>query len=322
MNWLSFPAAVLPAVLGVFFLPAALANAEDLQFPSKTVALQGLYTGDPGSPVTIPAILDLPGGTTGPVPAVIIGHGASGVGPDVAEVVKAARAAGFATLFYDSLASRGLSSTRSGGAREVQINQLADALAAFKLLAADPRIDSRKITYAGLSMGGGVSVMLASKTLQLRELGERRFAAHVAFYPGLHQAPPAGDLSGAPILILYAEKDDYQKPDRIHAYIDHVKKADPVARISSEAIAGALHSFLNPRLPGRRWANDYVNGSLCPILLLDPGRHVMLTLREGETTASDCKPTMGGSQGYSHTAAETALTKAMAFLKVRFSERY
>ena len=45
------------------------------------------------------------------------------------------------------------------------------------------------------------AVVVASTKLQTAELGDKRFAAHVAFYPGLHQAPPVHDLSGAPILI-------------------------------------------------------------------------------------------------------------------------
>lgn len=296
------------------------AFADGFQFPSRTLADRGgLFSGAPGTPITIRGSVDLPSGAQGRVPAVIIGHASDGVTPDVQEVAKAARAAGFAALYYDSLSVRGGSSTRSGGAAQVQINQAADALAAFKALAADPRIDAKKIAYVGMSMGGGAAVVVASTKLQTAELGDKRFAAHVAFYPGLHQAPPVHDLSGAPILILQGDQDDYQNPARPRAYIEYVKKTAPDYPIAMEMIPNAQHGFLSPNLSAKRYVGDYVNGSLCPILLLDPGRRVTLNVQGQVSESFECKPSRGASVGYSRAGSEAGLSKAMTFLKTRFA---
>ena len=80
----------------------------------------------------------------------------------------------------------------------------ADALRALDVLAADPRIDAKKIGIMGWSYGGTVAV--ATKIFVKDIISKNKFALHVAYYPWcyLHKKPPTSD---APLLIFSGGKD-------------------------------------------------------------------------------------------------------------------
>jgi dienelactone hydrolase len=66
----------------------------------------------------------------------------------------------------------------------------------------------------GFSLGGHLSVAVASRSVTARWLGpdQNGFAAHVGFYPvckWLNQYFKASEPTGAPILILSGEKDSW-----------------------------------------------------------------------------------------------------------------
>ena len=63
---------------------------------------------------------------------------------------------------------------------------VADAYAALDMLARHPRIDADRIAIVGFSFGGEVAHLTAFERRAHRVLapGQRRFAAHVAYYPG------------------------------------------------------------------------------------------------------------------------------------------
>src|SRR5436309_7635047 len=96
-----------------------------------------------GSKVDVPAQLDFPADGKGKYPAVVIVHTLGGYqesneGWHAAEF----RKAGFASLTYDSFGARKVDALRAGGARPGDFaSGVADAYAALRSLAADPRIE-------------------------------------------------------------------------------------------------------------------------------------------------------------------------------------
>src|SRR5713226_4028842 len=136
--------------------------------------------------VTIRANLGFPEEAKDRYPAVVIVHTLGGYleaheGQAAAEL----RKAGFATLTYDSFAARGTTGSAMSGSPGYLPAGVADAYAALRLLASEPRIDVNRIAILGFSFGGEVAHLTAFERLRSAlSPGPSRFAAHVAFYPG------------------------------------------------------------------------------------------------------------------------------------------
>lgn len=278
------------------------------------------------------ARVSFPDRMSGPVPAVIVAHTSGGWRDGDDSVVRAMNRAGFAAVGYDSFVAHKIGGiTGAGGGVRGLVHQVADALLALKALAADPRIDSKRVAIVGGSVGGGAAVLAASRFMKSKFLGDSplQFAAHVAFYPGLHLAPAPDNMTGAPILFIIGDRDDSQYPDRVKWWADLVRRDNPSVRVEQRMMAGALHSFLDPSLPLRRQMTDYVNGSKCPVQIAAP-RPVnvyltsALTLQEAasreeaEKIAGNCL-TRGGSIGYDGRRADEALALTVDFLKEAFA---
>src|SRR5262249_46516296 len=140
----------------------------------------------PKTTVTVHADVRFPDETKVPHPAVVIVHTLGGYlesneGRFAAEL----RKSGFATLTYDTFASRGttgLAIPRAGPG--LWPSGVADAYAALRLLAAHPQVDAGRIAIVGFSFGGEVAHLAALGQLRTAlRAGQDRFAAHVAFYP-------------------------------------------------------------------------------------------------------------------------------------------
>lgn len=91
----------------------------------------------------------------------------------------------------------------------------------------------------GFSWGGILFLVSASSEISKAYVpGSQRFAAHLALYPicsahvsvlrGTSRSYPASTyqaITGAPVLILAAEKDDYDKPDSCQQFVDALPDA-------------------------------------------------------------------------------------------------
>ena len=174
-------------MLGAILVQPAFAADPTITFQSSTYSdFRQLLTREAATgTVTVRANLGFPEQAKDRYPAVIVVHGLGGY-RDTNEGYVAAelRKAGFATLTYDSFAARGTTGAAMQGSPGYLLAGVADAYAALRRLASEPRIDADRIAIAGFSYGAEVAHLTAFETIRSAlNPGPGRFAAHVAFYP-------------------------------------------------------------------------------------------------------------------------------------------
>ena len=239
--------------------------------------------------VTVKANLGFPEQARDRYPAIIVVHGLGGY-RDANEGYVAAelRKVGFATLTYDSFAARGT----TGAALQKLPGYLpvgvADAYAALRLLAGEPRIDADRIAIIGFSYGGEVAHLAAFETLRSAlNPGSGRFAAHVAFYPGGNFGvfADASAYTGAPVLMLLGGKDENLPVTKIEDYLAYAHAAGTPAPIETVIYPGAYHAWTVPDQPTARFYPDFVSTKKCPLILL--GRKAPALLIDSEPKPFD-----------------------------------
>jgi dienelactone hydrolase len=233
-----------------------------LTFQSSTYAdFRQLLTREaPTATVTIQANLDFPEEAKDRYPVVVVIHTISGYrGINEGYVAAELRKAGFATLTFDSFAARGTTGEAMSGSPGYLTAGVADAYAALRRLASEPRIDTDKIAVLGFSFGGEIAHLTAFEALRSALYpGQGRFAAHVAFYPGGDFGVIAehGAYTGSPVLMLLGEKDDNLPVAKIEDYLAYAKAAGNPALQSAigQHTKMSAHSarVRSPDVPHRR----------------------------------------------------------------------
>lgn len=198
------------------------------------------------------------------------------------------RKSGFATLTYDSFAARGTTGQNLSASPAYLIAGTADAYAALRWLASDPRIDADRIAIIGFSFGGEIAHMTAFASLRSAlDPGPLRFAAHVAFYPagsfGVIADP--GAYTGSPVLMLLGDKDDNLPVAKIENYLAYARSAGHPAPIETVIYPGASHAWTVPSLVTPHFYPEYVSTKKCPLILLGPNRPLFLI--DGQTGPFD-----------------------------------
>ena len=199
-------------------------------------------------PLRVPAELRLP--ATAQQPAVLIIHGSGGVDGRGAFEAAALNGAGIATLEPNLWKPRGLKGGADGRPKALT-ETYADVAGALAFLAAHPAIDAQRIGIMGFSWGGIMSLSSMSKKFwaQFPQV-TARFAAHVPFYPvcyafsrgGMFHDLIAGDLTGAPGLVIAGSADDYDDPDQATQMLAGLP-AQNRALLRVEILPGATHGF-------------------------------------------------------------------------------
>jgi dienelactone hydrolase len=188
----------------------------------QTLAFSGLET----LPKQFRGTLTLPDSDTGPFPIVVLVHGTAGVDSRYAFHKPALLAAGIGTFEVDFKTN-----VFTNGTDRPPFSTFQPwAFGALKALRAHPLIDANRIAIMGFSLGGHLSVSVASKDVVERWLGPDKpgFAAHVGFYPvcqGLERYFYARGVTGAPILILAGEFDTWGDGETCPEFVAWLKKA-------------------------------------------------------------------------------------------------
>lgn len=214
-----------------------------IQFESITPANYAALVRRTESPrVTVTGKLSLPKGE-GKVPAMVIAHGSGGVS-DAREGRWADRFVdlGIAGFIVDSFNPRGIKDTAQDQSRLSPAANVADTLAALKLLATHPRIDAQRIGVIGFSRGGQVATYTALEPIRRSVVdGELQFAVHIPFYPPCNTIYVAEKVTGAPIRFMLGGADDYTPPGPCARYVEWFRsKGVDAASITYD---GAYHMF-------------------------------------------------------------------------------
>jgi len=203
------------------------------------------------------------------VPAAILLHGSDGLTKLQTRYARALVERGVATLVIDSFSGRGIQST-VGKQNTLAVDAMVvDAYTGLGLLSTHPRVDSQSIAVIGWSKGGIASLWSARKSFRRRlATADQHFAAHVAFYPWCGEREADITLTGAPVLILSGELDDWSGARPCIDYVAQARQAGYDARIVVYEDAhhgfdydGSFHTFL-PRA---------VNWSECRYLARETG---------------------------------------------------
>lgn len=184
--------------------------------------------------------LDKPAGR---LPAIILLHGSGGLSTHEQDYAERFEEAGYATLVMDSFAARGVQDTVATPAAVTPWSMLVDAYRALALLQSHPRIDPARIALVGWSKGGMVADWASRMRYRkaLHPEAQPGFAGHVAFYPwcGEQQVPVA--LTGAPMLYLVGQNDDWTGAEPCRDYAARAVAAGFPVRL--HVFAGADHGF-------------------------------------------------------------------------------
>jgi len=155
----------------------------------------------PTDSATVAMTLRLPDEARDRYPAIVIVHTIAGYQEaNEGWHADAFRKAGFATLTYSSDAARRLREGGSVGSGAIPDpawpSAIAEAYAAFRLLADHPRIDASRIAIVGFSFGGEVALLTALERLRASLVpGQARFAAPIS--PTIRRASSAPQPSKA-----------------------------------------------------------------------------------------------------------------------------
>ena len=211
---------------------------------------------------TVLATLSLPAPKPERVPAVLILHSSGGADARSAAYASALNKAGIAALEIEMFGRGQTVQTHP----TVQQN-LPHVFGALEYLASRPEIDPSRIGVMGFSWGGMLAIVSATDrfTREFTE-GKRRFKAHLALYPvcWIHSSVLEGaamdsphkflrldrdayaKFTGARVLILAAEKDDYDDPDSCARFVASANKAEGAA-FAQSTYPGAWHGWDAPR---------------------------------------------------------------------------
>ncbi len=194
------------------------------QIKHETIPFQGLET----PPRHFNGTLTLPEENKETVPVVVLVHGTAGVDSRYAFHRPALLDAGIGTFEVDFRTNV----FTSPSDRPPMASFHPWAFGALMALRAHPRVDATRIAIMGFSLGGHLSVSVASRKVVTQWLAPDQpgFAAHVGFYPAcnwLQKNFNETGSTGVPILILSGEKDSWGDGETCQSFCDGLNQAQP-----------------------------------------------------------------------------------------------
>lgn len=196
-------------------------------------------------PAVLDARLHLPASRGGPYPAVVLAHGLGGVLPTREErYARFLAEHGYAALVYDSFISRGRHrfSDTIRALRTTETTLLADAFAALAALAKRDDIRSDAISIAGFSYGGMIAPLTAYAQIADLFLPQGpRFASHIGYYGSSVPRLENPATTGAPVTLMYGERDDNVDLKRAEAIAGDLKAGG--SKVDMTVFANTRHQW-------------------------------------------------------------------------------
>lgn len=264
--------------------------------------------------------LVFPNDSSEKVPAIVFFHGSGGIQAKHSQWLTKLHQMGVATFQVDSFDGRGISSIIGEQERLPHPSMLVDAYMALKILSTHPRIDKNRIGVMGGSKGGVVAVYTAYEPVRKAVVGdELKFSLHLGIYPFCHRLQKQS-MTGAPILILTGEKDDWTPAILCEKLVDALKLQD--YPIDIKIYPDAHHGF--DREGGLRYVENAYNFENCDFLLLEEGviietnsNQKMDTIESRKKVLSKCAKRGTHTEG-SPAATAAAINDMEEFVSVVF----
>ena len=297
--------------------PATLAGRPTgrIGFETTTPTISEFLTGSKGGkPAVIWGDLELPPSGKGRLPAVIVIHGAEGVGPREARWAEELAEIGVVSFIVDSATGRGFRNVTSDLPSGAMI---LDVYRALGLLATHPRIDPSRIALMGGSRGGVVSLYASLKRFRrMHGPAGVEFAAYLPFYPGCVVDYIEGDeVSDRPIRIFHGQSDDWTPVGPCREYAERLRRVGKDVQLTE--YPGVPHAFDDPSLPPAQFRPTVVNPSRCFFVEL-PGGHVVNRATGQPLDFDDPCFFEGATPGYDPVAHRQAIRAVRAFLTTTF----
>ena len=313
-------AAIALAVL----VPGTGSAQEKISIPSFTPTLVSQLVQHTAPAATVTGMLYLPAQAQGPLPAMVLKHGSGGLsGAPLDNIRKWAQTLnqwGVAAVIVDSFGPRGISETATDQTRLAILADIADSLAALKVLAADPRIDKKRIGIMGWSRGAIAAVATGLETNRKSMVPDDvKFAVHVLFYADGTFQRRDGATDRSPMLFLQGESDDYTPIAAARDYANWVKSmGNPVTFVG---YPGVYHDFDVEGGPSTFFKGAAIfNGDV--VLDISTGKVLRLDHKDNPTaTLAELPAYMkahlehGAHLGPNAAARADAVEKVHAFLK-------
>lgn len=233
------------------------------------------------------------------------------------------RKAGFATLTYESIKTRGMHDAHTRGAGPLWGSMTADAYSALKFLAAHPRIDPKRIAVTGYSLGGEMTRLISFEVIRKAFInGDLKYAAHVAVYPCHTWAVMAGERSftGAPILEQLGGKDDCGPIAKTEMHVAYHKANGHPAPVSFVIYPDAQHNWSDSTAGPAKFYPSLASPSKCPLIMLQGDTYAFL--KDGQVEPwdrgrwNDCtKESRGYTRGFDSSVRDQSFADALAFIR-------
>ena len=225
------------------------ARVEALPIPTLTLTGEQFLKGDAsGKPVTVAGALRIAQGS-GRLPLVIFLTGSGGFGTNLDVWERQLQEMSISTFALDSLAGRGIASTRQDQSALGLLNMTVDLYRSLAVLAANPRVDPNRIAVMGFSLGGQAALYAGMKRFaQMWNPAGVNLAAHIALYSPCN-VTLIGDteVSDRPIRLFHGISDDFVEIGPCRAYVGRLQKAGKDAKLTE--YPDTWHAFDYPNLP-------------------------------------------------------------------------
>ncbi len=206
--------------------------------------------------LTLRSVLFRPDGA-GPFPAVVALHGCERLMGRNGTIVRRfadwgerLRAAGLATVFPDSFASRGLAGQCRVRERRVRSSRerVGDAVAARHWLQSQGWVAKQRVSLMGWS-SGAIAALWAVRPRAGPRDGQPDFRSAIAFYPGCRRLGVTAWSARIPTLILIGRSDDWTSAAACEQMVAGAHGRS--ARSTLVVYPGAYHEFDRPDYPVR-----------------------------------------------------------------------
>jgi dienelactone hydrolase len=307
--------------------PGTARAQQKISIPSVTPASLTALLHHETTPATVTGELYLPPKATGPLPALVLKHGSGGLqGPTGANIRKWASTFaswGIAAFVVDSFGPRGITETGTNQGQLSSWADVADSLAALKILAADPRIDKNRIGIVGWGRGGNAALNTTLAAVRKSVVtDDLKFALHVVFYGPAEIQFRDRATDQSPMLFLHGEADNCVPIGPTHEFADWAQsQGNPVSFISYPKtyhdfdVQGGFTGFLKTvEVSKCDLVTDLTNGHTLRM------NHVDNPTVTAEGVSSYLKSciTRGANLGYNAAARANAVENAHDFLKQYF----